>query len=172
MSQPHFEVSVRMRFTLPKVKSWSPPGLLQLQSSISEVKPPRLDVFFILLERSWNVDVRNGLAWAIWTSPAQVMVERRAGSQTANLTPEHKKLGIDPIQACAGEVRHIVGKLSKRATSSLQTLLQLEVGARSYECQNSQSGVPKLSRFWTPRTLGHHNFSPQPPIETGSEPIL
>jgi hypothetical protein len=37
------------------------------------------------LERSWSVDVKNGLAWAIWTSTTQVMVERRARSQTAKL---------------------------------------------------------------------------------------
>jgi hypothetical protein len=36
--QPHFEASVRMRLTLPKVGTWSPPGLSQLQSSIAEVK--------------------------------------------------------------------------------------------------------------------------------------
>jgi hypothetical protein len=38
--------------------------------------------------------------------------------------------------------------------------------------RDSQSGVPKLSRFWTPRTWGHHSFSPQPPIRTRSEPNL
>ncbi len=26
--------------------------------------------------------------------------------------------------------------------------------------RDSQSGVPKLSRFWTPGTLGHHSFAP------------
>jgi hypothetical protein len=51
MSQPHFEASVRMRLTLPKVGTWSPPGHPQLQSSIAEVKTPRLEVFFIPLER-------------------------------------------------------------------------------------------------------------------------
>jgi len=30
VSQPHFEASVRMRLTLPKVGTWSPPGLPQL----------------------------------------------------------------------------------------------------------------------------------------------
>jgi len=43
--------SVRMRLALPKVGSWSPPGLLQLQSSTAEGKTPRLEVFFIPLER-------------------------------------------------------------------------------------------------------------------------
>jgi len=51
MSQPHFEASVRMKLALPKVGNWSPPGLLQLQSSMEEVKTPRLEVLFILLER-------------------------------------------------------------------------------------------------------------------------
>ncbi len=70
MSQPHFEASVRMRLTLPKVGTWSPPGLPQLQSSIAEVKTPCLEVFFIPLERSRSVDVENGLVWAIQTSVA------------------------------------------------------------------------------------------------------
>jgi hypothetical protein len=66
-----------MKLTLPKVGTWGLPGLLQLQSSIVEVKTPCLEVFFIPLERPWSVDVENGLAWAIRTFAAQVMVERR-----------------------------------------------------------------------------------------------
>jgi len=98
LSQPHFEASVRMRLALPKVRTWSPPGLPQFQSSIIEVKTPCLEVFFILLERPWSVDVKNGLAWAIRTSIAQVMVERRAESQTGSLIPDHKKVNnrLDP----------------------------------------------------------------------------
>jgi len=52
MSQPHFEASVRMRLALPKVGTWSPPGLPKLQSSIVGVKTPCLEVFFIPLESS------------------------------------------------------------------------------------------------------------------------
>ncbi len=44
--------SVRMRLTLPKVGTWSPPGLPQLQNSTTDGKTPRLEVFFKLLERS------------------------------------------------------------------------------------------------------------------------
>jgi len=62
MSQPHFGLSVRMKLTLPKVGTWSPPGLLKTQSSIAEVKTPRIAMFFIPLERSGSVDVQNGLA--------------------------------------------------------------------------------------------------------------
>ncbi len=119
LSQPHFEASVRMRLTLPKVGIWSPSGLPQFQSSTAEGKTPCLEVFFVLLERSWNVDVENGLAWAIWTFAAQVMGKRRAGSQTASLTPDHKKSGIDPIPVCEDWVRHAVEKLLRRAISLL-----------------------------------------------------
>jgi hypothetical protein len=142
MSQPHLEASVRRRLTLPKVGIGSPPGLPQLQSSTTEGKTPRLEVFFISLERSWSVDVQNDLAWAIWTSVAQIMYKRRAGSQTASLTPDHQKLRIDPMPTYAGGVRHGVGKLVKRATRFLQTSSHSEVWARSYGCLKSWESNP------------------------------
>jgi hypothetical protein len=43
----------------------------------------------VSLKSSWNVNIENGLALAIQTSAAQVMGKRRAGSQTASLTPDH-----------------------------------------------------------------------------------
>jgi hypothetical protein len=89
MSQPHFEASVTMRLALPKVGTWSPPWLSKLQNSIVGVKTPFLEMLFILLERSWSVDVENGFAWVIRTFIAQAMVKRRDGSQTGNLTPDH-----------------------------------------------------------------------------------
>jgi hypothetical protein len=89
MSQPHIGLSVRMKLTLPKVGTWSPPGLPKIQSLIVGVKTPRIRVLFIPLKRSWSVNVQNGLAWAIWTSVAQVMGKRRVGSQTDSLTPDH-----------------------------------------------------------------------------------
>jgi hypothetical protein len=47
------------------------------------------------------------------------MAKRRAGSQIANLTPDHKKSGIDPIYLAAMGMSHIVEKLSTRATTLL-----------------------------------------------------
>jgi hypothetical protein len=93
--------------------------------------------FFIPLEISWNLDVSNVLALLIWTSKTQVMAKRRAGSQTANLTPDQKNSGIDPIYLAADDVAHTVGKLSTRATTLLQTALRSEVCSQSY-------GAPKL----------------------------
>jgi hypothetical protein len=137
MSQPHFEGSVKMRLTFPKVGTWSLRRLPQLQSSTLEDKTPCLEVFFIPLERPWSVDVENGLAWSIWTSVAQVIVKRRAGSQIGNLTLDHKKFGIDPIPVCADGVRHTVGKLLRRATSLLWTSSQSKVWVGSYEFPKS-----------------------------------
>jgi hypothetical protein len=53
----------------------------KIQNAIVGVKTPLIEVFFILLERFWSVDVRNGLAWTIWTFVAQVMAERRVGNR-------------------------------------------------------------------------------------------
>jgi len=89
MSQPHFWKSVRMRLTLPKWGLESPLGLSKFQSSIVGVKTPRLEAFFISLERYQSVDVENGLTLVIWTSAAQVMTKRRAKSQTDSLIPNH-----------------------------------------------------------------------------------
>jgi hypothetical protein len=140
VSQPHFEASVSMRLTLPKVGTWSPSGLLQLQSSIAEVKTPCLEVFLILLKRPWSLDVENGLAWAIWTSATQVMVERTAESQTTNLTPDHKKSGINPIPMCADAMRHTVGKLLKRATNGSKSHLDASAVEQRREYYMGEGG--------------------------------
>jgi hypothetical protein len=66
-----------MTFTLPKWGLGSPPGLSKLQSLISGVKTPFLEVFCISLEIYRSVDVENGLIRAIWTSATQVMAKRR-----------------------------------------------------------------------------------------------
>ncbi len=67
------------------------------------------------------------LALFIWTSKTQVMAKRRARNQIANLTPDQKKLGIDPIYLVKNNVRHTVKKLLTRATTLLETAPQSEV---------------------------------------------
>ncbi len=142
MSQPHFGLSVKMKLTLPKLGIWSPPGLPNVQSSTAEAKTPQIGVFLVSLERSSSVDAQKSLALVIWTSAAQVMGKRMAGSQTGSLTPDHKKSGIDLFPTSADGVRWGVGKLSKRATTLVQTSLELEVKARSSECPKSRESNP------------------------------
>ncbi len=47
---------------------------------------------------------------------------------------------------CAGQVRHIVGKLSRRVTTLFRTSTRSEVGAKSYERPKSRES--KLGQFW------------------------
>jgi hypothetical protein len=154
LSQPHFEGSVRSPLTLPKMGVWSPLRLLKTQMMISGVKKSLLEVFLKPLERFWSIDVQNALAWAIWTSAAQVMGKRRAGSQIDSLTPNHKKSGINPMPTCARGVWYGVGKLSKRATKLVWTSSRSEVEASSYERPKFRESKPgQFKEFWD-STLG------------------
>jgi hypothetical protein len=143
--------SVKMKLTLSKLRTWSPPGLSKTQSLILGVKTPCIGLFFISLERSWSVDVQNSLAWVIWTYAAQVMGKRRVGSQIVSLIPDHKKSRIDPILMCDGGVRHGVEKLSRRATRLVQTLSRSKVKARRYDGPKSRESK---SRQFRDSTLG------------------
>jgi hypothetical protein len=60
------------------------------------------------------------------------MAKRKARSQIANLTPDHKKLGIDLIYLFAEGMQQTVGKLSTRATTLLEIASQSEVCSQSY----------------------------------------
>jgi hypothetical protein len=69
---------MRMRLTFPKWGLGNPPELPKLQSSIAGVKTPCIEAFFITLKNYQSVDAENGLAWAIWTSAAQIMAKKKA----------------------------------------------------------------------------------------------
>ncbi len=90
------------------------------------------------LERSWSVDNENGLDFAIWTFKTQVMGKRRAGSQTSSLTPDHKKSRIDLLLTCELRVQYVVGKISTRATSLVQTSSRSDFAVGSYELPKSR----------------------------------
>jgi hypothetical protein len=66
------------------------------------------------------------------------MGKRKAGSQIANLTPDHLKSRINPIYLAADNVPHTVGNLSMRATTLLQIALQSEVCSQSYGAPKSR----------------------------------
>jgi len=73
----------------PEMGTWESSRTPESLEFNCRVKTPRIRAFFISLESYQSVDVENGLAWAIWTFAAQVMVKRKARSQTSNLTPDH-----------------------------------------------------------------------------------
>jgi hypothetical protein len=82
------------------------------------------------------------------------MAKRRARSQIASLTPDQKKLGIDPIYLVAEGVRHTVGKLSTRVTTLLQTASRSKVCSQSY-------GAPKLRESHLARFRDSHSGVPR-----------
>jgi len=57
------------------------------------------------------------------------MAKRRAGTQTANLTLDQKKSGIDPIYLVAEGVRNTVEKLLMRVITLLLTASRSEVSS-------------------------------------------
>jgi hypothetical protein len=79
-----------MKLTFPKVGSWSPLRFLKIQSSITGVKTLCIGVFFMSLERSWSVNVQNGLAWAIWTSQPKLWAKKGSGVKLAIWLPTIK----------------------------------------------------------------------------------
>jgi hypothetical protein len=82
----------------------------------------------------------------------------KTGSQIANLTPDQKKSGIDPIYLAAGDVPHIVGKLSMRATTLLQTASRSEVCLQSYAASKSRESW--LAQFRVLGQKGHFDVGP------------
>jgi hypothetical protein len=100
------------------------------------------------LERSWSLDIENGLALAIWTFAAQVMGKRRAGSQTGSLTPDHWKSEIDLFPTSELRVQDVVGKISTRATTLVQTLSWSDFTVGSYELPKSRDS--NRDNFGTP----------------------
>ncbi len=82
----------------------------------------------------------------IQISETQVMAKIRVESQIANLTPDQKKSGIDPIYLSTDNVRHTVGKLLTRATTLLSTAPQSKVCLQSYGAPKSRKS--QLAGFW------------------------
>jgi hypothetical protein len=66
------------------------------------------------------------------------MSKRRAGSQTANLTPDHKKSGINLFPTFELKMQYVVGKISKRAISLVETSSQSDFAVGSYELSKSR----------------------------------
>jgi len=89
VSQPHFGAKCENAIHTPKSgkmeSSETPKNLeLDLRGQISS----HWSVLYIN-GKVLKLDAQNGLAWAVWTSAAQVMGKRRVGSQTGSLTPDH-----------------------------------------------------------------------------------
>jgi hypothetical protein len=70
------------------------------------------------------------------------MAKRRAGNQTASLTPDHKKSGINLIYLATEGMPHTFGKLSTRATTLFQIAFRFKVCLQNYGAPKSQESQP------------------------------
>jgi len=85
VSQPHFEASVRRKLALPKVGTWTP-ETSELDCRGQNTLPSGV---IYTIGKVWKCRCRKWPYMSIRTSTTQVMVERKADSQIANLTPDH-----------------------------------------------------------------------------------
>jgi hypothetical protein len=148
MSQPYFE----------RVWGWDSHsqngdlGLPKLQNSITGVKTPHLEVFFTTLENYQSVDVENGITWAIWTSEAQVMDKKKAGSVATLLwekgedethtpemgtwesfgTPKNSEFDFKGQNTLHWGVLYIIRKLSKCRCPKWVRMTHLDICNTSY----------------------------------------
>jgi hypothetical protein len=101
-----------------------------------------IDMFFILWERSWNVDVQNGLAWAIWTSQHKLWSKERprvkliiwllTTKSRESTRPRCVQVQCDTLlESSWGELQVL-----------LETSSQSEVWAKSYELPKSRKSKP------------------------------
>jgi hypothetical protein len=132
VSQPHFGQVWGWSPTLGKVGGLESSGTPECSELDNKPKTPRIEVFLVSLKSCWNVDIEKGLALAIWTSAAQVMGKRRAGSQIGSLTPDHWKSGINLFPKSELRVQHSVGKILMSVTTLVQTSLRLDFTIESY----------------------------------------
>jgi hypothetical protein len=89
VSQPYFGPSVGVKPNTPKVGNLESSGTPECLEFYSKAQNTSHWGFLVSLKRSWIINIKNGLALVIWTSAAQVMGKRRAGSQTGSLPPDH-----------------------------------------------------------------------------------
>ncbi len=147
---------------LEKLGIWSPPGLPNVQSSTAGPKTPRIGVFLVSLERSWSVDIENALALGIWTSVAQVMGKRRAGSQIGSWLPTTKSRestsSRSPNRECDTSLERSRRGLQVRFRPRSHPISQSGVmssqspgtppGTISGQLRDSISGVPGICAIW------------------------
>jgi hypothetical protein len=76
------------------MRIWSPPGLPNVQSSTARPKTPRIEVFLVSLERSWSVDIENGLLLAIWTTKSRKSTSFRPPNWECDTSLERSRRGL------------------------------------------------------------------------------
>jgi hypothetical protein len=98
-------------------------------------------VFLVSLERSWSVDIENGLALVIWTSVAQVMGKRRGRESNWQFDSRPLKVKNRPLS-------------DLRIESAIRRWKDLDEG---YKFGSDLVAIRLCSReLWAPKVPGLH----------------
>ncbi len=170
---------------IPEMGTWESFGTWEFQSLISGVKTPRLEAFFISLERYRSLDVENGLARAIWTSKTQVMPKEGLGVKLTIWLPTTKNLESTwprcvqvkcdtPLESSQGKLQvcfrpHPNRRSEQRVTNSQrpknpnqdnfgtpwESWDKKPFGCR---CRGKTQRILYGGRWWLPSSSGHGEF--------------
>jgi hypothetical protein len=159
MLQPHFGLSVRVKPTFPKVGSWNLPGLLKTQSSIVGVKTSCIGVFLMLLEKVLKCRCPKWprMSHLDICSPSYGQKKGRESNWQFDSWP--LKVGNWHLPDVQWQNATCCWKLSRRATTLVQTLFQSDFVVGRYELPNSRDsnsrqfrdsslGVPGKRAIW------------------------
>ncbi len=92
---------------------------------------------------------------------------RESNCQTGSLTPNHKKAGIYLFLTSELRVRYVVGKISTRATTLVETSLRSDFSVGSYELPKSRDsnrdsfGTISGLQLGSPRKNSHLDVVPE-----------
>jgi len=131
-----------------KWEKWSPPRLPKSQKTIWGVKSSRIWVFFISMENSWSVNAQNDLAWAIWTSSAQVMSKRRVGVKLPIWLPTTKSRESTSSRPCLKKYDTALESSRRELQLWFKPRPDLSLGWRVMSVQSPRT--PTRDSFGTP----------------------
>jgi hypothetical protein len=115
-------------------------------------------VFLVSLERSWSVDIENGLALAIWTSVTQVMGKRRPGVKFPTIKSRESTSSQPPNWRCDTSLERsrrglqlwFKPRRDRTSQSGVMSSQSLETppGTISEQFRDSNLGVPGKRATW------------------------
>jgi hypothetical protein len=118
-------------------------------------------VFLVSLERSWNVDIENGLALVVWTSAAQVMGKEGPGVKLTVWLPTTKSRESTPSRRRLEECDMALESSQQELQLWFRTRPDLSSGWRVMAAQSSGSPAGTLSRlhFGSPNKMCHSDVA-------------
>jgi len=100
------------------------------------------------MKSSWSVDAQNGLAWAIWTSAAQVMGKRKAGVKLPIWLPTTKSRELTSSRRRLKEYNMALESSRREVQLWFRPRLDPSLGRGAMSVQSTET--PTRDNFGTP----------------------